>query len=621
MATITLYSGKINQMSSLINKAKTSVKSYKSDLKSLKSKVLSIDESICDVDDVISSIKSSTKMQEDKIETLENLKQDINDFISDVVRIDGDAAEAINKSKDDFYNKYEYLTPECEKSGWEKFKDGCKKVGEWCKEHWKEILAIAVVITGVVLCFVPGLNWLGSGILIGSLKGALSGGLIGGLSSWASGGSFWEGFKDGVVTGAIFGGVFGGLGAAGEFLGNAKAVSLLANGKWLGKSCSFAKTVGTVAKASGAITFVMGGFDTLALGSKILFGDNWFSDFNAALHESSIYNVAQTTIASVAVFTGGMNSGFNKAANSAGVKPSCFVAGTLVMAVAGMVAIETIKSGDKVISTDPETMETSPKTVLETYIREVTTLVHLTVNGEEIVTTVDLPFYVKNQGFIKAGELIVGDELLDVNGNVLLVEKFNVELTDEPVTVYNFQVEGFHTYHVGCFYVLVHNADYNQSPKEIMAEHTKGLDTREHPSKYKQISAKEKSRLESKVRDRTITKDEYKKLEWNKKISARRQDAVNEFWDQEQIRLQKGENGTRNWSPQQKADILNGKRPTYNGKTIQGHHTYSVSKYPHLSGNSEVIYPATFNEHLKGWHGGNFRNSLPGEPIKTIIDF
>ena len=202
----------------------------------------------------------------------------------------------------------------------------------------------------------------------------------------------------------------------------------------------------------------MGGFDTLALGSKILFGDNWFSDFNAALHESSIYNVAQTTIASVAVFTGGMNSGFNKAANSAGVKPSCFVAGTLVMAVVGMVAIEKIKSGDKVISTDPETMETSPKTVLETYIREVTTLVHLTVNGEEIVTTVDHPFYVKNQGFIKAGELIVGDELLDVTGNILLVENFDVGLTDKPVKVYNFQVEDFHTYYVGENNILVHNA-------------------------------------------------------------------------------------------------------------------------------------------------------------------
>ena len=75
-----------------------------------------------------------------------------------------------------------------------------------------------------------------------------------------------------------------------------------------------------------------------------------------------------------------MNKGFNSAANKAGVKPSCFVAGTLVMAVAGMVVIEKIKSGDKVISTDPETMEISQKTVLETYIRENSKLIHLVIN-------------------------------------------------------------------------------------------------------------------------------------------------------------------------------------------------------------------------------------------------
>ena len=46
-------------------------------------------------------------------------------------------------------------------------------------------------------------------------------------------------------------------------------------------------------------------------------------------------------------------------------------------------------------------MKTSPKTVLETYIREVTTLVHLTVNGEEIITTVDHPFYVKIKALSK----------------------------------------------------------------------------------------------------------------------------------------------------------------------------------------------------------------------------
>ena len=58
------------------------------DLKSLKSKVLSIDESICDVDDVISSIKSSTQIQEDKIKSLESLKENISEYISDVVTID-----------------------------------------------------------------------------------------------------------------------------------------------------------------------------------------------------------------------------------------------------------------------------------------------------------------------------------------------------------------------------------------------------------------------------------------------------------------------------------------------------------------------------------------------------
>lgn len=42
-----------------------------------------------------------------------------------------------------------------------------------------------------------------------------------------------------------------------------------------------------------------------------------------------------------------------------------------------------------------------------------------------------------------------------------MIENHSVELTDEPTTVYNFQVEDFHTYHVGENCVLVHNADYD----------------------------------------------------------------------------------------------------------------------------------------------------------------
>ena len=129
------------------------------------------------------------------------------------------------------------------------------------------------------------------------------------------------------------------------------------------------------------------------------------------------------------------------------------------MAVAGMVAIEKIKSGDKVISTDPETFETAEKTVLETYIREVNKLVHLTINGEEIITTFDHPFYVRERGFVNACELWVGAQLLDVNNNILVVGNTRLELAKNPVKVYNFQVEDYHTYYVGENGVWVHNAN------------------------------------------------------------------------------------------------------------------------------------------------------------------
>ena len=211
MSTITLYASKINQMPSLINEAKKSVKDYKTELNRLKSKVMKIDSSICNVDDLINSVKTSTETQEDKIESLDKLKDKVNDFISDVVRIDGDAAEAINKSKDNFYDEYYYLKPECEKSNWEKFKDGCKKVGEWCKEHWKAVVTIVIVITAVILV-ATGVGGILGAMALGALFGAGIGGLSGGIISAATGGSFWDGFESGAFSGAIAGIISGGMG-------------------------------------------------------------------------------------------------------------------------------------------------------------------------------------------------------------------------------------------------------------------------------------------------------------------------------------------------------------------------------------------------------------------------
>ena len=46
-----------------------------------------------------------------------------------IVGYDNDVVNTLTiiESKDDFYDEYYYMKPECEKSRWEKFKDGCKK--------------------------------------------------------------------------------------------------------------------------------------------------------------------------------------------------------------------------------------------------------------------------------------------------------------------------------------------------------------------------------------------------------------------------------------------------------------------------------------------------------------
>jgi hypothetical protein len=433
-------------MPGLINDLKKSVDEYKSELFSLKSKVLNVNRSVCNLDDVVNSIQTSTQTQENKIAALESFNNKLETFISDVVRIDGDVADLINKNKDDFYNEYNYLKPDSEKNWFEKRWDDIKSAAEWCKEHWKLIVTIVIVVVAVIL-ICTGVGGILGAAALGALIGAGTGGLMGGLSSMAAGGSFWEGFEDGAFTGAITGALMGGLGGLGQIAGNSiKCVSALG------------KTISVVSKVSGALTITIGGFDMLAFGIGLFDPNNALVRFNQTLHSSELYNGFQFTVGALAAFSGGAASTMK-----------CFVAGTLVATAVGYVAIEKIKTGDKVVSTDAETFKVANKTVVETYIRETTELVHLTINGELIKSTPDHPFYVKDVGFVTAGELYIGDKLLDFDGNTLIVEDTKTETLEEPVKVYNFQVEDFHTYHVGQLGVLVHNADYvseNRVPQD-----------------------------------------------------------------------------------------------------------------------------------------------------------
>ena len=210
MATIALYAGKMNQMPSLIGEVRKSVDDYSSELFSLKSKTLNIRKSVCDLDDVIGMIQASTEIQEQKMESLETIRQKTEEFVEEAVRIDEDAADAINQNKEDFYNKYNYLKPDAEKSDWEEFWDDA---AEWCKEHWESIcnVVFAIVVAAVVvgICVVT-CGWLPVVVaaFVGGLVGA-GGQLISDVTSWAVTGKWEWNLED--YVGAALGGAVGGI--------------------------------------------------------------------------------------------------------------------------------------------------------------------------------------------------------------------------------------------------------------------------------------------------------------------------------------------------------------------------------------------------------------------------
>ena len=56
-----------------------------------------------------------------------------------------------------------------------------------------------------------------------------------------------------------------------------------------------------------------------------------------------------------------------------------------------------------------------------------------------------------------AGELEIGDKVYRLDGSTAVVTDSELERLDEPIKVYNLEVEDYHTYFVGDVPVLVHN--------------------------------------------------------------------------------------------------------------------------------------------------------------------
>ncbi|NQT12929.1 MAG: hypothetical protein HQ582_09275, partial [Planctomycetes bacterium] len=137
--------------------------------------------------------------------------------------------------------------------------------------------------------------------------------------------------------------------------------------------------------------------------------------------------------------------------------------------------IEAIRVGDLVLAQDPETGENCAKRVTQVFrhtadhVRVLEIAVGEESGTQTIRTTDNHPFWVPGQDWVDAGELRVGDPVLQSDGHTATITKSHREEHPRGVEVYNFEVEGFHTYFVAANSlnarpVLVHNKPKSYNP-------------------------------------------------------------------------------------------------------------------------------------------------------------
>lgn len=152
---------------------------------------------------------------------------------------------------------------------------------------------------------------------------------------------------------------------------------------------------------------------------------------------------------------------------------------TLVTTPDGQQPISTLAPGDLVTAYNEATQETGNYTITAIIIHDDPNLVDLVINGEQIKTTYEHPFMVKNRGWIAAEELNPGDRIIVQGGSIGVVE--SVQIRSQSTRMYNLTVAIAHTFFVGKQQWLVHNACYKHYYKGVVdttidAEGQSGVD-------------------------------------------------------------------------------------------------------------------------------------------------
>ncbi|QNP70110.1 hypothetical protein IAG44_12050 [Streptomyces roseirectus] len=133
----------------------------------------------------------------------------------------------------------------------------------------------------------------------------------------------------------------------------------------------------------------------------------------------------------------------------------CFPAGTKIATEHGTRPIEEIGPGDRVWAEDPVTGKRHLRKVTGVMRRTADSLVSVGIGQETVRATPEHPFWVLGKGWTSAQSLRPGDRLRTLDGADTRVSA--VRTTVARTQVFNFEVEGDHTYFVGDTRVLVHN--------------------------------------------------------------------------------------------------------------------------------------------------------------------
>ncbi|NQZ05636.1 MAG: hypothetical protein HRT35_00605, partial [Algicola sp.] len=154
-----------------------------------------------------------------------------------------------------------------------------------------------------------------------------------------------------------------------------------------------------------------------------------------------------------------------------GLKGGCsFTAETLILTQDGYKNIVEVKIGDSVLAKSDETGVVAWRKVTDTFKEW---------HQETITTTAEHPFFIENQGWLAAGQLVPGTVVSgpEANDHIRII---GLGINQKPQYAYNFTVDIDHTYFVGKTNMWVHNSCNVWQASRINAIKTEHIFSKKH---------------------------------------------------------------------------------------------------------------------------------------------